>query len=368
MSTPVALAALAAVSAGQWGMLTTAQAAAVSVSRVQLTRLTQQGHLERLVHGVYRDAGSASGEFDDVRAAWLSTDPKRTAAERVASQQPGAVVGGNTAAYLHGFGDLQPDPYEFATPIRRQSKRLDIRYRHRPLTPGDVTVRAGLPTTTIDRTIADLLSDHEDVSLVAAVLADAVRHSAVDLERLTTLLEPLAARHGYLKNDGAGLLQRLLEAGGVDTAAQLRRLNQSEAWRESVGASAGNALVAAISAQVAETLSHNLLNVRTQLAEVLRSVELNRIGVDALNFTPADFLKDLHPTLELQRTVQDALSTIDFSASVREALRNFTPPVITFSNPLLTTTSLAQLQQTVSTLRQVEATNRKDPSPDERTS
>ena len=83
MSTAAALSALAAVSAGQWSLLTTAQAAAAGVSRVQLTRLTQQSHLERLVHGVYRNAGSAAGEFDDLRAAWLSTDPTRTAAERL---------------------------------------------------------------------------------------------------------------------------------------------------------------------------------------------------------------------------------------------------------------------------------------------
>jgi hypothetical protein len=233
MSTAAALSALAAVSAGQWSLLTTAQAAAAGVSRVQLTRLTQQSHLERLVHGVYRNAGSAPGEFDDLRAAWLSTDPTRTAAKRLSSREPGAVIAGSTAAFLHGFGDLQPDPFEFATPVRRQSQRLDIRYRHRRLNPDEVTVRAGLPTTTVERTVADLLSDREDVSLVAGVLADAVRRSAVDLALLTTLLGPLAARHGHPRNDGASLLQHLLELGDVDVASQLRRLSRSPAWRES---------------------------------------------------------------------------------------------------------------------------------------
>ncbi|NQX06041.1 type IV toxin-antitoxin system AbiEi family antitoxin domain-containing protein [Rathayibacter sp. VKM Ac-2856] len=233
MSTATALSSLAAVSAGQWSMLTSAQAVAVGVSRVQLTRLTQQGHLERLVHGVYRNAASAPAEFDGLRAAWLSTDPTRTAAERIASRDPGAVVGGRTASFLHGFGDLPPDPYEFATPVRRQSRRVDLRYRHRRQDPREVTVRAGLPTTTIERTIADLLDDREDVSLVADVLADAVRHAAVDLEHLTTLLAPLAARHGHPRNDGASLLQHLLELGDVDLASQLRRLGASPSWRES---------------------------------------------------------------------------------------------------------------------------------------
>ncbi|MDO4061209.1 type IV toxin-antitoxin system AbiEi family antitoxin domain-containing protein, partial [Clavibacter michiganensis] len=124
-----ALPLLAELTAGQWGMVTTAQAEAVGVSRLQLSRLAQRGLLERMAHGVYRDAGSAPGEWDPIRAAWISTDSRRTAEERITSGDPRAVVGGSTAAHLHGYGDLQPEPYDFITSKRRQSQRSDVRYR-----------------------------------------------------------------------------------------------------------------------------------------------------------------------------------------------------------------------------------------------
>lgn len=57
MKSTEALRALADVTACQWGMVTTAQAAALGVSRLMLSRLAEAGHLERLAHGVYENAG-----------------------------------------------------------------------------------------------------------------------------------------------------------------------------------------------------------------------------------------------------------------------------------------------------------------------
>ncbi|PPF91281.1 transcriptional regulator [Clavibacter michiganensis] len=216
-----ALPTLAQLTASQWGMVTTAQAEAAGISRMQLSRLTQWGLLQRMSHGVYRDAGSTPGEWDEIRAAWISADPKRTAEERLRSAARDVVVGGSTAAHLHGYGDLQPEPYELVTSKRHQSQRTDVRYRHRAVPSRDVTVVAGLPTTTVERTISDLVHDHQDLSLVADVLAGAVRADAVDLDRLAELLEHSAGRTGPSDHDGAALVRKLLELGGVDAASQL---------------------------------------------------------------------------------------------------------------------------------------------------
>ncbi|GAB7305223.1 hypothetical protein MAFF212519_31410 [Clavibacter michiganensis] len=67
-----ALPLLAELTAGQWGMVTTAQAEAVGVSRLQLSRLAQRGLLERMAHGVYRDAGSAPGEWDPIPSSRIT--------------------------------------------------------------------------------------------------------------------------------------------------------------------------------------------------------------------------------------------------------------------------------------------------------
>lgn len=64
---------------------------------------------------------------------------------------------------------------ELSSPIRRQTQRQEVAYRHRHLEPGDVTIAHGLPVTSIERTITDLVEDRTDLSLVAQVLRDAAR-------------------------------------------------------------------------------------------------------------------------------------------------------------------------------------------------
>ena len=96
---------LAELSASQWGMVTTAQAAAHGVGRLDLSRLAKAGHLERLAHGVYRAAGAPADEFESLRAAWLAADPSRTAEARLPDLVGGIVVMGESAAALHGVGD-----------------------------------------------------------------------------------------------------------------------------------------------------------------------------------------------------------------------------------------------------------------------
>jgi hypothetical protein len=77
----------------------------------------------------------------------------------------------------------------------------------------------GLPVTTIERTIADLVEARIDLSLVAQVMSDAARTHIIDAARLSELLSPLAARHGLRKQDGTALLHRLRALAGLEAAA-----------------------------------------------------------------------------------------------------------------------------------------------------
>jgi hypothetical protein len=104
---------------------------------------------------------------------------------------------------------------EFISPVRRQTQRSEISYRQRGLGPGDVTIVSGLPATTVERTIADLVEARTDLSLVADVLGGAVRKSRLDLTRLEQLLAPLSARNGFPRSQGAALLNRLLDLSGA---------------------------------------------------------------------------------------------------------------------------------------------------------
>jgi len=228
MKSREAMRLLEELSASQWGMVTTAQAAAHGVPRLDLSRLCQSGHLERLAHGVYRDAGAPSEEFESLRAAWLAADPSHSAEQRLRDLAGGVVVMGASAASLHGVGDLPADRHQFSAPFRRQTQRHGISYRQRQPEPSDVTIAHGLPVTTIERTIADLVEDRTDLSLVADVLRDAAQSRRLDTDRLTKLLAPLAARNHLRKDDGDALLHRLTVLAGLDTASLVEEISTSD--------------------------------------------------------------------------------------------------------------------------------------------
>jgi len=216
MQTREALRVLAEVTEPQWGMVTSAQANARGVSHMNLTRLTDSGDLIRLAHGVYRDAGAPAAEHEELRAAWLAIDPARLAYERLRDRPMNAVVSGESAARLHSIGDLRAMKSEFTTRARKQTQRPDLRYRTRVLPDEDVTVREGLPVTTRERTIADLVEDRHDLSIVSDALRDAASQSRLDTKRFTELLGPLAERNGHRKGDGEALLDELLQIAGID--------------------------------------------------------------------------------------------------------------------------------------------------------
>jgi hypothetical protein len=205
-------------------MVTTAQAGMLGITRLDLSRLAEAGHLTRLAHGVYMDTGAPGDQFDEMRAAWLSTDPKKLGEERIKNRATGVVTAGASAARLHDIGGLWADRHEFVSPVRRQSQRTEIRYRQRVLDPRDVTLVEGMPAMTVERTIADLVEEVADLSLVADALRDASRKRNLDSVRLRELLAPLADRHEFKKGDGAALLNRLMQIAGIDPDTVARRV------------------------------------------------------------------------------------------------------------------------------------------------
>ncbi|WP_164512828.1 type IV toxin-antitoxin system AbiEi family antitoxin domain-containing protein [Leucobacter chromiireducens] len=229
MKSEDALLVIAEITASQWGMVTAAQAGVRGVDRLTLARLADAGHLERLAHGVYRDAGAPSDQFEDLRVAWLSTEPKRLAEERIRDGADGVVVASTSAAMLHGIGDLWANLHEFVVPKRRQTQRVAIRYRQRVLDAGDVTIVEGLPAMTLERTVADLLDDVGDMSLVADGLKAAAGNRRLDLDRLTELIAPLAERNGFRRYDGSAALNRLMEIASLDVDSMASRIPANSA-------------------------------------------------------------------------------------------------------------------------------------------
>lgn len=195
------------LAAEQEGLLTTQQALRRGVSRLALSRLADQGAIERLAHGVYATAEAAFGQHSALRAAWLSLDPQRFAFERMEEDPAGFTVTHRSAAELWGIGQFVPDKLEFVSTSRKRTRREDVRLRQRAITSDDITIVEGLPCTTTERTIADLVDSHEDLSLVAAAFGDTT-FGKVDFDRLRALLDPIAHRNGFA--DGSEFVRFLM--------------------------------------------------------------------------------------------------------------------------------------------------------------
>ena len=216
---------IADIAASQWGMVTTAQARIHGIARANLAHRVRTGELERTEHyGVYRLAAAPSSPLDDLRAAWLSTNPEMLAPERTAALHPDAVIASAAAAMVHGIGDVYPAPYRMIVPGRRQNATGSIAYSWRALDCRDVEVVDGLPVTTRERTVVDLLIDEGDVSLAADALRDAYRDQYdLDETRLADLLAPHAGRLGKSPGDDPGALGYLSVAAGVDAVSEAER-------------------------------------------------------------------------------------------------------------------------------------------------
>ena len=316
------------LAAGQWGLFTTAQARARGVSRANLSHRERDGRLERLAHGVYRIGGVPVAPLDGLRAAWMSTEPMVLAWERAST--PRVVVGGAAAAAVHECGDINPVPYRLITSERRQSQRTDIVYSRRRLDSRDVVVVAGLPVTSIERTVADLVDEIGDLSLVGDVLADATRgERVVDLEHLGLLLAPFAARYGHPRGDGPALLEQLRRSAGIDDVAAAQALLQ----RPSISA-AFEGIVSQVVGEQLRTIVVGLelelsgsVALREQIERMLTPVLLDQ---SRLAFEITDTV--LGPFLQRQREQMDPITNF-IVAQIAASLPKITLPGIDFSVP-----------------------------------
>lgn len=212
------LTVLGEYTADQWGMVTTAQATAAGVDSVTLYRLADVGHLHPVRRGVYAVATAPISPHRDVQAAWLALNPSVPAWERPKLDPDGAVVSHRTAAAVHELGDMLIERIELTVPRRRESSDPLVQLRHlrkRGLTDDDVTLVDGLPVTTAERTIEDLLADHVDASHVAGAVKDGYRAGKLDLAALDERVGPYARRYGVKSRDGADLVDFLLEQIGT---------------------------------------------------------------------------------------------------------------------------------------------------------
>lgn len=206
-----AQATLGEMAASQYGLITSAQATARGVDGVTLGRLRDARLLEPVGRGVYLISGATTPTHLEIRIAWLRLDPARPAWERDGRGEKDGVVSHRSACLLHQLGDIPAPKTELTVPGRLTTREPWVKlHRHDgPLPVDEITMVDGLPVTTVDRTVLDLLRDHADGGHVGGVIAEAERRGLLDLRALAHQLGQFGQRYAMPGVSGAELLSTL---------------------------------------------------------------------------------------------------------------------------------------------------------------
>lgn len=112
---------------------------------------------------------------------------------------------------LLDIGDFYLSPYRTYAPRRINSRNKAASFAVRKVARDEVSFAGGLPVTTPERTIFDLVADDEDLSLVADALRSACAGSRpFDFNKLEALID---GRYG--KDNASRILTSLLADAGI---------------------------------------------------------------------------------------------------------------------------------------------------------
>ena len=171
---------LAEVAARQWGRVTWAQIQALGVDRKTVSTWLRQGHLHRLLPGVYAVGHRSGSREADLAAALLYAGP-------------GAMLSHTTAAWWLGLLGTPPQVIHVSTPRHCRSQPGTKVHQRRAW---DRIWHNGLPTTTLPQTLVDLAA-HSSLRTVRRALANADYARILDVNAVQAHLGP--GRPGSVK-------------------------------------------------------------------------------------------------------------------------------------------------------------------------
>lgn len=189
------------VSQDQRGLVTTAQALELGVSRKRLSEFVADGRVDRVRQGLYLVVPAPEDEHRELRIAWILLDPTRFGWDRLDDAVPTGVVSHRSAARMQRLGDLDADITELSTTRRIRLRLSHTRLRTANLTNEDWTVLDGLPVTTAVRTVADLAAVGTDAGHLAGVVLDALVADYTTMTDVAAALDEYALSYGYRSGD-----------------------------------------------------------------------------------------------------------------------------------------------------------------------
>jgi len=163
------------IAESQAGYFTSAQARATGFSTSLVTYHTRTDRFQRVAPRIYRLSHFPASSHEDLFVAWLRFGPD-------------AVVSHDSVLSLYELSDALPSQIHITAPRTTSRRRQGIRLHTNRLDQEDVTRYAGLPVTTVPRTIADVTSTGLADELVLQAIEQALARgltTPVDLQILT---------------------------------------------------------------------------------------------------------------------------------------------------------------------------------------
>lgn len=181
------------------GLFTSKEAREIGVQDSVLVRLAQRGRLVRAARGVYRIAHYPPDRFAQYREAVLwaqaSDGPERVALSH------------ETALLIFGISDVNPVKVHLTVPKRARLRRERpgwIVIHRVDLGPDDLTEHEGMPVTTMERSIIDVLIATHRVGLARQAIADARREGYLNPEQGLRLRQIINRYSHNLEREATG--------------------------------------------------------------------------------------------------------------------------------------------------------------------
>ena len=177
---------LFALAEEQDGLFTSREARSLGIQDSVLVRLRQRGRLERMSRGVYRIAQYPAERLAQYREAILwaqaSNGPERIALSH------------ETALLLYGISDVNPARVNLTVPVSARMRRVHPKWieLHRAnLATEDIQLHEGMPVTTVERSILDVLATTHRSDFAREAITDALRKGLLNPAQASALRKRL---------------------------------------------------------------------------------------------------------------------------------------------------------------------------------
>lgn len=155
----------------QAGYFTAAQAKLAGFSHALASYHAQSGLFERVHPGIYRLKRFPASPHEDLFVAWLRAGPH-------------AVISHDSALALYELSDLLPAEIHLIVPRTASRRHPGLRLHTNRLQANEVTHYAGLPVTTILRTLADVAASGLGEELIEQAIQEALRRGLTTTDQL----------------------------------------------------------------------------------------------------------------------------------------------------------------------------------------